>query len=192
MLEYSLSDKKWGQCLLKPRHGGLGMMNLQATSKGAYLASLLACLPNIDRVSAHQHLELNVLQFDQYGLPGQLDSLRSTIMELYNHVKEMRLNATKYDWRLSPWVLSKLPSAGQRTPGHITPEDRQNRIRAINARAAIPFLSVKTLVSRPTKLQALFSDSASKIAKSALLDIRDPGSIICIHSASDEGAAACI
>ena len=58
--------------------------------------------------------------------------------------KKFHLNATKNDWRLSSWVLSKLPSADQRTPGHITPEERR-RI-AINARADIPFLSVKTFV----------------------------------------------
>ena len=45
MLGHSLSNNQWKQCLLKPRHGGLGIMNLEATANGAYLASVLACLP---------------------------------------------------------------------------------------------------------------------------------------------------
>ena len=149
-------------------------MNLHMTSKGAYLASLLACLPNIDSVASHQNLKSNALQFDQYGMPGLQISLRSTILELYNHVKVLYLNANKYDWRLSSWVLSKLPSADQKNSGHITPKDRLSRICAINARAVTHFSS----------------DSASKMTKSELLDTMDPDSIIRIHSASDEGAAS--
>ena len=59
----------------------------------------------------------------------------------------------KYDGLLALWVLNRIPSAGQRIPGHITPEDRQSRIHAINARAAVPLQSVKALVSKPSKLQ---------------------------------------
>lgn len=133
-------------------------MNIKTTFHGAYLLSLLACLPNIDSVDSHQNLGLNVLQLDHYGMPGQLITVRDKIMEMYIHVKELHLNATKYDWRLSCWVLSKLPSADRKKTGHITPEYRQNRTRAINMSAAIPFLSVETLVGRHSKLQALFSD----------------------------------
>ena len=70
----------------------------------------------------------------------------------------------------------------------IAPEDTQSRIRAINARAAIPLMSVKTFVDRPSKLQA-FSDSTPTIAIAALLDSLDPNSVIRIHSASGKGAA---
>ena len=86
-------------------------------------------------------------------------------------------------------VLERLPSADRKTPGHITPEDRHSRTRAINFRAAIPLPSVKDLVARNSKLQAMFSDSASKVAKSDLLDNLDPESVVRIHSNSDEGAA---
>ena len=164
-------------------------MNIITTSKGAYLANLLACLPSIDSIDKYQNLGLNVLQFDQYGMTNQLNTLTDVIMGLYTLVKKIHLNASKYDWRLSSWVLSKLPSADRKTPGHITPEDRQSRIRAINTRASIPFFSGKALVVRPAKLLALFSDSASKMTRSELLDTMDPDSIIGIHSASDEGAA---
>ena len=59
MLGHSLSANQWKQCLLKPRHGGgLGIMNIESTAKGTYLASLLACLPNIESISAHQDLNL--------------------------------------------------------------------------------------------------------------------------------------
>ena len=93
-------------------------------------------------------------------MPHQLNTFEDAISELYAHVKILDLDASEYDWRLSLWVLSKLPSADRITPRHITPEDRQSRIRAINIRASIPFPSVKALVAKPTKLQALFSDSA--------------------------------
>ena len=75
---------------------------------------------------------------------------------MYAHVKKLHLDASKYDWRLSLWVLSKLPSADRRTPGHITPEDRQSRIKAINIRASIPFPSVKALVAKPTTPSFIF------------------------------------
>ena len=111
------------------------------------------------------------------------------IMELYEHVSKMHLRALKIDWCLFTLVLERLPSADRKTPGYITPEDRHSRTRAINFRAAIPFPSVKDLVARNSKLQAMFSDAASKVAKSELLDDLDPESIVRIHSASDEGAA---
>ena len=44
-------------------------------------------------------------------------------------------------------------------------------------------------IARNLKLQATFSDSASKVARSQLLDGLDPESVIRVHSASDEGAA---
>ena len=52
-----------------------------------------------------------------------------------------------------------------------------------------PQLKSFKLVARNSKLQAMFSDAASKVAKSELLDHLDPESIVRIHSASDEGAA---
>ena len=189
MIEHPLTNPQWRQCLLKPRHGGLGIMDITTTSKGAYLASMLVCLSNIDSIDRHQNLGFNVLQFDQFGMAGQANSFKSEIVELYKHVRELHVRALKIDRSLSLLVLGRLPSADRRTPGHIIPEDRQSRTRVINFRAAIPFPSVKDLVTRNSKLQALFSDSASKVAKSELLDSLDPESVIRIHSASDEGAA---
>ena len=189
MIEHPLVDLQWRQSLLKPRHGGLGIMDITSTSKGAYLASILACLSNIDSIDRHQHLELNVLQFDQLGMPSPTNSFKNVIMELYEHVSELYLRALKIDWCLSMLVLERIPSADCKTPGYITPEDRHSRTRAINFRAAIPFPSVKDLVARNSKIQAMFSDSASKVAKSELLGDLDPESVVRIHSASDEGAA---
>ena len=81
MIEHPLIDSQWRQCLLKPRHGELGIMDITATSKGAYLASILACLSNIDSIDRHQHLERNVLQFDQLGMPSLTNSFKNVIME---------------------------------------------------------------------------------------------------------------
>ena len=68
MIEHPLVDSQWHQSILKPRHGKLGIMDITSTFKGAYLASILACL--IDCIDRHQYLELDVLQFDQLGMPG--------------------------------------------------------------------------------------------------------------------------
>ena len=124
MIEHPLADSQWHQSILKPRHGGLGIMDITSTSKGAYLASILACLSNIYCIDRHQHLELNVLQFDQLGMPGSTNSFRNVITELYEHVKDLHLRALKTDYELSKLVLERLPSADRKTPGHITPEER--------------------------------------------------------------------
>jgi hypothetical protein len=164
-------------------------MDINSTSKGAYLASILAYLSNIDCIDRHQHLELNVLQFDQLGMPGQTNSFRNVITELYEHVKGLHIRALSIDYELSKLVLERLPSADRKTPGHITPEDRHNRMRAIEVRAGTAFPTVSELTAKNSKLQAMFSDAASKVARSELLRQLDPESIIRIHSASDEGAA---
>jgi hypothetical protein len=104
-------------------------------------------------------------------------------------VRTLHNQALRIDRDASLDVLHKLPSADRKTPGHITPEDRYNRTRAIDLRAAKPFPTVKKLITTNHKLQALFSDSVSKVARSQLLEGLDPESVIRIHSASDEGAA---
>jgi hypothetical protein len=164
-------------------------MDITSTSKGAYLASILACLSNIDCIDRHQHLELNVLQFDQSGMPDQTNSFRNVITEGYEHVKKLHKEASVIDYVLSMEVLQKLPSADRKTPGCITPEDRHNRKIAIEKRAASSFPTVSELVAKNFKIQAMFSDAASKVARAELLRKLDPESIVRIHSASDEGAA---
>ena len=77
----------------------------------------------------------------------------------------------------------------ERIPGFITPEDRRLRSIAINVRAAVPLPSVKALIGKPRKLQAMLSDFASKVLKRQLINILPPEDIIRIHLASDEGAA---
>lgn len=136
----SLSNGQWGQCLLKPRNGGLSLMNLEDTSKGAYLPSLLACLPSIDSVSVQQQLSLQVLQFDHHGLPRELNVLSSTTSKLYEHVANLHTKAVKYNWLLALLILNRIPSADQKSPWYITPDERQNKIHAINARAAVPWI----------------------------------------------------
>lgn len=197
ILGHPLSNSHWGQCLLKPRHGELGIINQESLAKGAYLASLLACVPSIESVSTQQQLNLHVLQFDHLDHPGEPNALESVISELCEHITDTHIwydislihYTTKYDWVLVKWVLDKIPSADSNIPGHTTTEDRQNRIQAISSGAAIPLQSVVDITGEPTKLQALFSDLASKVAMKILLSSLDPEHIIRIHSESDEGAA---
>ena len=81
MIEHRLTNLQWRQCLLKPRHGGLGVMDISSTLRGAHLASILACLSNIDDIDKHQHLGLNVLQFDQLEMPSPTNSFQNVIEE---------------------------------------------------------------------------------------------------------------
>jgi hypothetical protein len=189
MLGHRLTNNQWNQCLLKPRHGGLGIMNLEATSNGAYFASLLACLPNIEAVSVHQSLGLHAMSFDAAGSMCDTNSFLDITMPLYAIIQQLHDSATSYDRSLSLYVLDKIPSADERIPGFITPEERRLRTIAINSRAADPLLSIKALIGRPRKLQAMFSDFASKVTKKQLMKSLPPEDIIRIHSASDEGAA---
>ena len=107
MLQHTLTKSQWHQSILKPRYGGLGIMDITSTSKGAYLASILACLSNIDCIDRHQNLELNVLQFDQLGMPDQTNSFRNVITELYEHARKLHIKALRIDYELSILVLEK-------------------------------------------------------------------------------------
>ena len=189
MIGHPLSSSQWHQCLLKPRHGGLGIMNIPITADGAYLASVLACLRNIDNVSSTQDLGLHPLSFNSDGSMTHYNSFLTLIDPLYNHMTDLHETATKYDRSMSLYVLERIPSADRKTPGFITPEDRRLRSIAVNSRAAVPLPSIKDLVGKPRKLQAMFSDFASKACKQVLLKNLPPDDIIRIHSASDEGAA---
>ena len=64
MIEHPLTNPQWRQYLLKPRHGGLGVMDISSTLRGAHLASILACLPNIDNIDRHQYLGLNLISWE--------------------------------------------------------------------------------------------------------------------------------
>ena len=162
-------------------------MNLEATANGAYFSSILACLPNIDAVSLYQGL--HAMSFDASGFTFDTNALL-TIQPLYDIIQQLHDCAASYDRSLSLYVLDKFPSADERIPGFITPEERRLRtIAIINSRAADPLLSIKALIGRPRKLQAMFSDFASKVTKKQLMKSLPPEDIIRIHSASDEGAA---
>ena len=159
-------------------------MNLEATANRAYLASVLACLPNIDSVSSYQGLGL-----DADGFTCDANAFSAIIQPLYDIIQQLHDRAASYDRSLSLYVLNKIPSADEKIPGFITPEDRRLRTIAINSRAADPLLSVKALIGRPRKLQAMFSDFASKVIKKQLMQTLPPEDVIRIHLASDEGAA---
>ena len=91
ILGHPLSNSHWGQCLLKPRHGELGIINQESLAKGAYLASLLACVPSIESVSTQQQLNLHVLQFDHLDHPGEPNALESVISELCEHITDTHI-----------------------------------------------------------------------------------------------------
>ena len=164
-------------------------MNILNTADGAYLASLLACLQNIENVSLTQDLGLHSMSFNSDGSMTHNNSFSTLIDPLYNYMTALYETATSYDRSMSLYVLERIPSADRKTPGFITPEDRRLRSIAVNSRAAVPLPSIKALTGKPRKLQAMFSDFASKAYKKLLLKDLPPDDTIRIHSASDEGAA---
>ena len=68
MLSETISDAQWGQCLLKPRLGGIGIIDIASTATGAYYASIISCLPVISKVDEAQKLGINATAFDTSGL----------------------------------------------------------------------------------------------------------------------------
>ena len=74
MLGHDLDQNQWGQCLLNPRLGGLGIIDMASTAAGAYYESLLACLQPIAKIDLAQSLGLNPTLFCKDDNPNQLDS----------------------------------------------------------------------------------------------------------------------
>ena len=117
----------------------------------------LGCFPAIESVSAQQDLDLHAMSFGLHGSPSYSNTFCVCLAPLYAHISYFHDRASSYDRSLSLLVLDKIPSSDQKNPGFITPEDRRLRTIAIYTRAADPFLSVRSLVGRPKKLQAMFS-----------------------------------
>ena len=121
------------------------------------------------------------------GSPSDFNTSSACLAPLYTHISQLHDRAFSYDRSLL--VLDRIPSSDEKIPGFITPEERCQRSVAINARAAVSPLSVKSLVGRPRKLQAMFSESASKVQKARSMCSLRAENIIHVHSASDEGAS---
>ena len=92
-------------------------MNIESTAKGAYLASLLVCLPTIESVSANQDLNLHAMSFDADESPSDSNSFSSCMVPLYNHIFYLHDRASSYDRSLSLLVLDKIPSSDKKIPG---------------------------------------------------------------------------
>ena len=189
LLDHDLEDNQWGQCLLKPKLGGIGIMDIASTAHGAYYASILACLPAIGRIDEVQRLNLNPTLFQPDGFPQQSNAYADTICDLHGEITRIYDKAMEIDRDLSMQVLHALPEERTPTPGAITPPDKQDRISAVNAIAAVPLPPPRDLMNKAKKLQSLFSDKASRVARNRLMESLPPEDVIRIHSASDEGAA---
>ena len=188
-LSQAISDAQWGQCLLKPRLGGIGIIDIANTATGAYYASVLSCLPAIAKVDEVQKLGINAAAFDSNGLPLPSNQFGDTINTLYGVISQVYDAAMEVDRDLSLHVLDSLPTEPDPRPGAITPPDKEERIRAVNALAATPLPPPRDLMNKSKKLQSLFSDKVSRVNRHRLMQHMDPEDIIRIHSASDEGAA---
>jgi hypothetical protein len=189
MLSQTLTDTQWWQCLLKPRLGGVGIIDLASTATGAYYASILSCLPVIAKVDEAQKLGINATAFDREGLPLPSNQFSDMICALHAKVSQTYDDAMEIDRNASLHVLDSLSIEPDPRPGVITPPDKEERINAVNALAATPLPSPKDLVNKSKKLQSLFSDKVSRVNRHRLLQQMDPEDVIRIHSASDEGAA---
>ena len=85
-------------------------MNIDCTSKGAYLASLLACLPAIESVSVQQDLNLHAMCFNSDGSPSDTNTFSTRLVPLYAHISYLHDRASSYDRSLSLLVLDKILS----------------------------------------------------------------------------------
>ena len=141
-LDHELLDNQWGQCLLKPRLGGLGIVDVVSTPTGAYYASILACLPIIAKVDEAQSIGLNCTLFDIVGFPHNNNTFRRLILALHEDMTRAYDEAMEADRDLSLQVLGALPEEPVPTPGAITPPDREDRVNSVNALAAIPMPTI--------------------------------------------------
>ena len=188
-LDHELLDNQWGQCLLKPWLGGLGIVDVVFITTGAYYASILSCLPIIAKVDEAQSLGLNCTLFDGAGFPHNTNTFKRLVLALHEDMTRAYDQAMEADRDLSLQVLSALPEEVVPTPGAITPPDREERVNSVNALVATPMPTPKELMLKARKLQSFFSDKTSRVARHNLLKTLPPDDVIRIHSASDEGAA---
>ena len=105
-LDFELEDNQWGQCLLKPRLGGLGTMDVASSAAGA---SVLACLPTIAKVDEAQKIGLNCTLFDRGGFPHCTNAYKHTIIMLHAQMTRTYDEAMEADRDLSLQVLGSLP-----------------------------------------------------------------------------------
>ena len=105
MLSEALNDAQWGQCLLKPRLGGIGIIDIVNTVPGAYYASILSCLPTISKVDEAQKLGLNASAFDSSGLLLPSNQYGNVISALHRQVTLVYDEAMEIDRDLSLHVL---------------------------------------------------------------------------------------
>ena len=110
MLSKDLNDAQWGQCLLNPRLGGIGIIDIVNTAPGAYYASVLSCLPVISKVDEAQKLGLNASSLDSSGLPLPSNQYGDTISALYRQVTLVYDEVMEIDRNLSLHVLDSLPT----------------------------------------------------------------------------------
>ena len=163
MLSQALTDTQWGQCLLKPRLGGIGIIDIVSTAAGAYYASILSCLPVIDKVDEVQKIGIKAMAFNSDGLPLPSNQFGDMINTLHGIVSQAYDAAMEIDRDLSLHVLDSLPTESDPRPGAITPPDKEERTNAVNALAATPLPSPRDLANKSKKLQSLFSDKVSRV-----------------------------
>ena len=132
MLSQALTDAQWGQCLLKPRLGGIGIIDIASTATGAYYASILSCLPVIDKVDEVQKLGINAMAFNSDGLPLPSNQFGDMINTLHGIVSQVYDAAMEIDRDLSLHVLDSLPTEPDPRPGAITPPDKEERTNAVS------------------------------------------------------------
>ena len=169
MLSQALTDAQWGQCLLKPRLGGIGIIDIASTAAGAYYASILACLPAIAKVDEAQKLGIDAMAFNSNGLPLPSNQFGDMINTLHGIVSQVYDAAMEIDRDLSLHVLDSLPTEPDPRPGAITPPDKEERTNVVNALAATPLPSPRDLANKSKKLQSLFSDKVSRVNRHNLM-----------------------
>jgi len=157
MISIHLTDGQWNQCCLKGRQGGLGIIDLPGTAYGAYYASLLECLQNINSLDKAQELDLGVLDFELDGSPTQFNKLSASLTQCHSSMSTMYDSYRSIQHNNSMNTINRLDLSNVPSPGMISVEERLSKIEVINANAAIAFQTIQQLANKPRKLQSTLS-----------------------------------
>lgn len=162
---------------------------MDSTAAGAYYASLLAYLSVIGEIDLAQSLGLSPTLFDKDCTPHQTNLYQELFQPLHVGVLSIYDEAIEIDRTLSLKVLESSPVSITQAPGSITQAEKDSRITTVNALATRPLSTIQALMFNARKLQSLFADKISRIARHKLMASLPPEDVIHTHSAYDEGPA---
>ena len=138
MLEHDLNESQWRQCLIKPRLGGIGIMDISATVRGAYYA--IHCPPPclIAKVDTAQQLNLDPTLFSKNENPDPRNLFGEILIPLHTSISKLYDSIMELDRKSSLDVIDSLTVSQVPHPAAITTTDKEARIVAVTRLVAQP------------------------------------------------------